>query len=228
MIRHLDFLANSQRFCFVVPVAARNRCFHSREKLQSADEVRQLLFYSFLLTLFRNVLNFTEMNRRDMAKRKFVPSGVSDSPPDYLLRIYNKLVSNTIFAANGCWWWMAARSKGGYGETGVFGIVQYTHILSYEMFVGPVPEGMELDHKCRNRACWNYSHLEPVTHVENMLRGESPYAKKKRQTHCKYGHPFAGDNLVFNPDGTRDCVICRRRRWRLNGRKKKQRALLQL
>lgn len=153
--------------------------------------------------------------------RKFAPDGVADAHPTYLLKIYTRLVFHTIFAANGCRWWMAARSKAGYGQMGAFGIVQYTHILAYELFVGPVPEGFELDHKCRNRACWNPAHLEPVTHAVNVIRGESPYAKKKRQTHCKYGHPFAGENLVFNSDGTRDCLICRRRRWRIAGFRKR-------
>jgi hypothetical protein len=159
--------------------------------------------------------------------RKFVPDGVADAGPDYLLQTVIKLWSRSLITASGCRFWLGAKSKAGYGQMGVFGYVQYTHILAWEIFVGPVPAGLELDHKCRMPACWNPEHLEPVTHEVNMLRGESPYAKKARQTHCKYGHPFSGENLVFNSDGTRDCLICRRRRWRLKGQRERLKKLQQ-
>ncbi|HEY6154661.1 MAG TPA: HNH endonuclease signature motif containing protein [Candidatus Udaeobacter sp.] len=169
--------------------------------------------------------NRARSSRRFKGVRKFVPDSMADADEQYRLQLYNKLVSRTLITATGCWYWLGGKSKAGYGQMGAFGISQYTHIVSYELFIGPVPDGLELDHKCRMPACWNPYHLEPVTHAENLLRGESPYAKKKRQTHCKYGHPFEGENLVFNADGTRDCRICRRRRWRLKEQRERTKQL---
>lgn len=95
---------------------------------------------------------------------------------------------------------VAAGSRYGYvcGRT--------AHRVVYETVVGPVPEGLELDHLCRNRGCVNPAHLEPVTHQENMRRGH--WGMK---THCPQGHPYEGDNLVR--DGhSRICRWCRNHR----------------
>lgn len=81
------------------------------------------------------------------------------------------------------------------------------HKLFYETFVGPVPEGMVLDHVCRNTRCCNPDHLEPVTNAENLRRGEGSggvlYSPK---THCKRGHALTEDNVV----GQRQCRTCKR------------------
>ncbi len=116
---------------------------------------------------------------------------------------------------DGCWEWTASRSKDGYGQFYRDGNLRiYAHVYSYTHYVGPVPDGHELDHKCRFRACCNPIHLEPVTHRVNCLRGESPFAKKARQTHCKNGHEFTRDNTIVtikrgNP--TRECLACSRK-----------------
>lgn len=97
-----------------------------------------------------------------------------------------------------------------YGRVGVRGKFYQAHRLFYEHHIGPIPVGFELDHLCRNPRCVNPSHLEPVTHQENVRRGVSIVAINARKTHCKNGHPFEGDNLRFAPNGQRKCATCNR------------------
>jgi hypothetical protein len=86
------------------------------------------------------------------------------------------------------------------------------------LLVGPIPEGKQLDHLCRNRACINPEHLEPVTAKENILRGESFSAKNARKTHCIHGHELSGDNLRILKHG-RVCLECRRTKDRIASKK---------
>lgn len=117
-----------------------------------------------------------------------------------------------------CWPWTGWVNRGGYGR---FKLDQATtvaaHRQAYLLEVGPIPTGLTLDHLCRNRACCNPAHLEPVTNKVNVLRGEGPTALNARQTVCKEGHPLEGDNLMVTPQGYRRCRECHRqwdRRWR--------------
>lgn len=114
---------------------------------------------------------------------------------------------------NGCLEWTGGLNGVGYGQfyKGRTSLDQtgktYAHRWAYEQFVGPIPEGMHLDHLCRNRKCVNTDHLEPVTPRENLLRGESPSAHHAKKTHCPAGHPYAGDNLYIHP--TKRMRFCR-------------------
>lgn len=112
----------------------------------------------------------------------------------------------------GCWLWSASTNKG----YGVFwdpteGRTVGAHVYAYRLLVGPIPEGMELDHLCRVRACVNPAHLEPVTSKTNTLRGESPSAINARKTECPQGHPYDEENTYVNPtSGKRLCRTCQR------------------
>lgn len=113
---------------------------------------------------------------------------------------------------NGCWTWTSSKSFGyGYFWLGKKRI--RAHRLAYEMLVERIPDGLCLDHLCRNRACVNPDHLEAVTPTENLMRGESPAAINAAKTHCPKGHPYSGSNLLFS-SGSRRCLTCHRDRER--------------
>lgn len=98
---------------------------------------------------------------------------------------------------------------------GVYGVIKkpmeqrllYAHRASYEMFVGPIPEGLHLDHLCRVTLCVRPGHLEPVTLRENTLRGRAgDYQRAK--THCPSGHEYTEENMFNSPKGHRICKPC--------------------
>ena len=112
-----------------------------------------------------------------------------------------------------CWVWTGATTRRrGYGRIRVGGGEKMlAHRLAYEWFVGPIPEGLVLDHLCRNPRCCNPQHLEAVDHRENCLRGTSPWAQNARKTHCANGHEFTPENTRISR-GARDCRACKRER----------------
>lgn len=120
-----------------------------------------------------------------------------------------------------CWLWTAGTLHG-YGQFSCRRTIyrsrtQRAHRISYEMYVGPIPEGLQLDHLCRVRRCVNPEHLEPVTCAENVRRGRAGEAfalAQMAKTHCPQGHAYAGSNLYVPPSGGRYCRICVRRRQR--------------
>lgn len=114
----------------------------------------------------------------------------------------------------GCWLWTGASGQWGYGRFNK-GSRTYTasHRYAYEVLIGPIPDGLTLDHLCRNPPCVNPDHLEPVTQRENSLRSESRHAKNARKTRCKRGHPFTSENTYVPPGGRgRNCRECKRLR----------------
>lgn len=115
-----------------------------------------------------------------------------------------------------CWLWTGYTNPGGYGQFKWGPMPRLTHRVAYEVLVGPIPAGLQLDHLCRNPACCNPAHLEPVTGRENVLRGDTIAARQSRRTHCPEGHPLAGDNLVAYElrRGQRKCKTCHRDRER--------------
>lgn len=108
-----------------------------------------------------------------------------------------------------CWLWTGAKTgSGGYGVIRLGDTLVRAHRFAYEAMVGPIPDGLVLDHLCRVRACVNPGHLEPVTTQENVLRGEGPAASRAKQTACKYGHPFDEANTRITKLGQRRCRVC--------------------
>ena len=133
-------------------------------------------------------------------------------------RFFDKVV---VDPETGCWNWTACRMRNGYGRFKLDGKMHSAHRVCYELIKGKIPEGRELDHTCRNRACVRPDHLEAVTHQENMRRGVSA---NRAKTHCPQGHRLSGDNLYVDPVGKRHCRTCRAERDRRYRAKKKKSA----
>lgn len=120
--------------------------------------------------------------------------------------VYPRLMKRVSMEPSGCWLWRGNLTNG-YGTISVHGRRVKVHRCSYEMFNGPIPDGLAIDHLCRQRACINPLHLEAVTLKENILRGESPTAERARKTHCIRGHSLC-DAYRHGPKGGRRCRPC--------------------
>lgn len=107
-----------------------------------------------------------------------------------------------------CWVWRegCARTRDGYGQFWLGGQMRLAHRVVYELLVGPIPDGLHLDHLCRNRACVKPDHLEPVSNGENQARGMKSYALRDK---CRRGLHDITDptNLKWN-HGRRSCRAC--------------------
>ena len=122
-----------------------------------------------------------------------------------------KEVIRTFIAVDGesgCWIWQGRRDRQGYGHTKTPGDKKWlAHRLTYTVWVGPIPDGLEIDHLCRVTSCVNPEHLEPVTRAENARRRAAAI------THCAQGHEFTAENTYvwINKRGrSRACRTCNR------------------
>lgn len=160
------------------------------------------------------------MNEQNQENQELAHDILVDKPADvHFLKGEKSLLARFLRNAEmnyatGCWIWKG-KLKYGYGRIhfgGRKGESKLAHKIAYEMLIGPVPTGLELDHLCRQRSCCNPEHLEPVTHAENCRRGISSLitkARHKAKTHCKFGHEFTEQNTYRRLRG-RACYTCRK------------------
>ena len=124
-----------------------------------------------------------------------------------------RVFMNIRKADNGCWNWIGTIGNHGYGVFILGGKINkhrfLAHRIVHTIIIGDIPQGMVIDHLCRNTRCVNPAHLEVVTQIENCLRGVSPLALNARKTHCKHGHELLGRNLFLKKAG-RECRECKR------------------
>jgi len=122
------------------------------------------------------------------------------------------LLSKILVEDSGCWTWLGCLDKGGYGVFCVtiagFKKTYRAHRIVYETFKAKIPDGLVLDHLCRNRSCVNPEHLEPVTIKENTRRGLSLIPLQAEKTRCNRGHLLENKNLYLS-GRKRSCCACR-------------------
>lgn len=136
--------------------------------------------------------------------------------------LHARITEKIVVGEHGCWLWQGSVFASGYGQIrvgGRQGKLRRVHVVAYEEWIGPVPEGLELDHyrfpaACAGPLCTNPEHVRPETHRTNSLRSSSPWAINARKTHCGRGHEFTPSNTYIKRSGTRECRTCKRSGYR--------------
>lgn len=125
------------------------------------------------------------------------------------MTVADRLAARTTVDESGCWIISGVTDRNSYGRIKTDGRDLMAHRVAYELHVGPIPPGLVIDHICRNRACVNPDHLEPVTFRTNVLRGVGPTAVNANKVLCNRGHDLA-DAYVIPSTGSRQCRLCQK------------------
>lgn len=131
------------------------------------------------------------------------------------IHVRDRIQNNINVSPDGCWTWALALTRDGYAQMKIDGVQKYAHRVSYELNIAPIPDGLQIDHLCRNRACVNPAHLEPVTLQENLRRSQLVLSTANAaKSHCPAGHEYDLGNTYSDRRGRRSCRACQRERMR--------------
>ena len=159
-----------------------------------------------------------------MKRKQYSNGGIRQTPEQAITRFWSMVDRR---GEDECWPWKGALWTG-YGffmSMALLGGKTTAHRVAYMLTHGSIPKGLEIDHKCRNRACQNPKHLEPVTMAVNVLRGEGVTARFARSTHCPRGHERTPGNTIMKVSlgrSYRRCKVCEQAAWRAKAKKRKQ------
>ena len=113
-----------------------------------------------------------------------------------------------------CWEWIGPITSRGYGAFYANKKLIYAHRFSFELFIGKIPDGLQIDHLCKNVRCVNPGHLKACTSRENNLRSDSPSARNAKKHSCYKGHRFTKKNTYYTTKGGfRICRTCSIEKW---------------
>lgn len=135
-------------------------------------------------------------------------------------------LASRVLVGDGCWEWQGGKTTEGYGQ--VMGLDRkrvYAHRLMYELMVNDIPEGLHIDHLCKNTSCVRPAHLEPVLPAENLRRSTAIEGWKRRCAEleaCKNGHPWTPETTYVTKANKRACRICARASWKRMRARRKQ------
>ncbi len=146
--------------------------------------------------------------RTDLGVRK----GVRRGRVLMLAHTLKRFNTKVTLGRSGCWNWQGATNAKGYGFFWFNERLQRAHRIAYEHFVGRIPPGCVIHHRCQNPSCVNPEHLSPITNRENVLSGRGPTAHNHRKKRCMRGHWLKGNNIRTETDGKRRCLTCARQR----------------
>jgi hypothetical protein len=125
------------------------------------------------------------------------------------VRVAERIKAKVAERPDGCWEWTGFRDRKGYGRFSLGNRPTVVARASYEAFIGPIPEGLTIDHLCRFPPCVNPAHLAVVTRAENTMRGETVTAKNAQARACPKGHAYDEANTYVDKRGRRSCKACR-------------------
>ena len=156
---------------------------------------------------------------RKSVRRKYTPVKDRKKNPNAWRPLMPRVMAKVATDKNGCWVWQGYTTDRGYASIMWNGEQWLVHRAVYTELIGPIPDGLVLDHLCENPSCANPMHLEAVTQYDNLARSHGFIQMHGMQTHCKYGHEFTPENTDLRPQSmgrpgfARFCKQCKAESW---------------